>query len=294
MKFKYKVGMKVKVTNPLIEKHKKFMGMVGEIVTYSNNNTQESTFMDYSFDVVPTIGVRFETNKNMIFEFLEEELDFEKPKKSYKKASQDELRLYDLPIIPDSQRANDVRYAWFDKTRPFDKTTPMFERTTYYISASDFMTNYILGNVFRAKDSKEVKKHKQKIIYHRLHSMYEKQKDWAKIQRKAFNQLRKDNFVNGTDLDSPWSLDISNKNNIFYSKFADKGYYYRFSIGTDFFFITKASIPNKDEAKGNYKAIARICQDYAIGNFFTSEKDAKRSIIFQKLKTFFTSSDFKK
>ena len=80
MKFKYKVGMKVKVSNPLIEKHKKFMGMVGEIVTYSNNNTQESTFMDYSFDVVPTIGVRFETNKNMIFEFLEEELDFEKPK----------------------------------------------------------------------------------------------------------------------------------------------------------------------------------------------------------------------
>lgn len=224
MKFKYKVGMKVKVSNPLIKKHKKFMGMVGEIVTYSNNNTQESTFMDYSFDVVSTIGVRFETNKNMIFEFLEEELDFEKPKKVYKKASQDELRLYGLPIIPDSQRNNDVRYAWFDKT------TQMFEETSYCLSASDFMINYILGNVFRAKDSKEIKKHKQKIIYHRLHSMYDKQKDWAKIQRKAFNQLRKDNFENGTDLDSPWSLDISNKNNIFYSKFADKGYYYRFLL----------------------------------------------------------------
>jgi hypothetical protein len=47
-KSKYKVGMKVKVTNPLIEKHKKFMGMVGEIVTYSNNDT----YMDYSLDVV--------------------------------------------------------------------------------------------------------------------------------------------------------------------------------------------------------------------------------------------------
>jgi hypothetical protein len=240
--------------------------------------------MDYSLDVVSTIGVKFETNKNMVFEFLEEELDFEKPKKVYKKASQDELRLYDLPIIPDSQRANEIRYAWFDNN------TQIFDKTPCYLST--FMTNYILGNIVRAKVSKEVKKRKQKVIYHRLQSMYDKQKDWAKIQRKAFNQLRKDNFENGTDLDSLDPLDISNKNNIFYSKFADKGYYYKLHTSSDFFYIKKVSIPTKDEAKDKDQEMKRVCRDYATGNFFTSVKDAKRSIMFQKLKTFFPYSDY--
>lgn len=284
MKSKYSVGMKVKVSNPLIEKHKKFMGMVGEIVTYSNNDTQE--YLDYSFDVVPTIGVRFETNKNMIFEFLEEELDFEKPKKSYKRASQDELRLYDLPVIPDSQRANNLRYVWFDNK------SPITDKIASYISTSSFMSKYILGNIIREKDSKEVKKRKQKVIRHRLHSMYDKQKDWAKIERKSFNQLRKNNFENGTDLDSHGPLDISNKNNIFYSKFVDKGYYYKFHTSSDFFFLKKVFIPNIFEAKDKDQVMERVCRDYATGNFFTSVKDAKRSIMFQKLKTFFTYSDY--
>lgn len=295
---KLKPGLYVEVTNPILSKHKKFLNLVGKVRAVTDDNIE-------GIDAVFTAMVDFQNNPHCTFEFLAEELTIvnepapeqevkepeeeekkeEEPK--YHKARQDDLAGDNVPIIPDKKRGgNNLRTVFWDDA--YDG--PIAKHYTNDAS-SEFMVNYILGNVFRSSDI--FKFRYDKMMYHRISSLYDKQRDWAWIERKIYNGTRKDNFYNKDTDPVDWKTRLSDPKNILLSKYAQNDHYYKFIIGTDRFIISKVIMPcvNK-KGMGIPGGIpdtvyARAAIDYATGNFFTSIKDAKRSIMFQKLKTFF-------
>lgn len=293
---KLEPGLYVKVTNPILSKHKKFLNLIGKVKAVTDTNID-------GIDPIFTAMVMFKYNPNCAFEFLAEELTIvnepsseqevkepeeeeevtpEEPK--YHKARQDDLYNDDVPIIPDKKRCgNNLRTAFWD-----DYYGPSVKQYTNDASF-EFMLNYIIGNVFRPDKDILPKFRYDNMIYHRISSLYDKQKDWAWIERKIYNGTRKDNFYNKDTDPVDWKTRLGDPKNILLSKYAQNDHYYKFIIGTDRFTISKVIMPCVDKKDGGIPETVydRAAMDYAIGNFFTSVKDAKRSVMFQKLKTFF-------
>lgn len=291
---KLEPGLYVKVTNPILNKHKKFLNLVGKVRAVTDDNIPD-------IDAVFTAMVDFQYNPKCTFEFLAEELtivnepapeqEVKEPKEEedipeepkYHKARQDDLYNDDVPIIPDKKRGgNNLRTVIWDDA--YDGP-----EVRYYTNdaSSEFMMNYILGNVFRRDDIQKFRH--DNMMYHRISSLYDKQRDWAWIERKIYNGTRKDNFYNKDTDPVDWKTRLADPKNILLSKYAQNDHYYKFIIGTDRFTISKVIMPcvNKKDGGIPETVYVRAAMDYATGNFFTSVKDAKRSIMFQKLKTFF-------
>ena len=288
-KSNFKPGALVKVVSPFIKKHKKFKGMIGKVRSVIGD-------VDEHIDCITTVFVDFPYNNKCSFEFLEEELEYigeeetkkevkEEPKKErkYHKARQDDLKKDDVPIINSNNLVTSNKVA----SVRIEDNEPWTEQYVAQDEDEDFVKNYILGNVFRPTrtNDPEPKYDIERAIHHRIYSLYDKQRDWANIERGAYNWYRKDVFSKSGEYNTKdWRKNVlGDKRNILRSKFENS--YYRFQIGGDMFFLRKAVMP-LDE---NYPEpiFERVCIDYAMGNFFTSEKDAKRSLLFQKLKTFF-------
>ena len=290
-KSNFKPGALVKVVSPFIKKHKKFKGMIGKVRSVIGD-------MDEHIDCITTVFVDFPYNNKCSFEFLEEELEYigeeekeakeevkEEPKKErkYHKARQDDLKKDDVPIINSNNLITSNKVA----SVRIEDNEPWTEQYVAQDADENFVKDYILGNVFRPTKTNdpEPKYDIERAIFHRIYSLYDKQRDWANIERGAYNWYRKDVFSKSGDYDTKdWRKNaLGDKRNILRSKF--EGWYYRFQIGGDRFFLRRAIIPsNENEPEAIFE---RVCIDYAMGNFFTSEKDAKRSVLFQKLKTFF-------
>ena len=64
----FKIGDIIKISNPILSKHKKFLNMVGKIVSLSDTNIP-------ALDVIPTAFIKFPYNVNGDFEFLIEEIE---------------------------------------------------------------------------------------------------------------------------------------------------------------------------------------------------------------------------
>ena len=242
-------------------------------------------------------------SSNCAFEFLAEELvildnmdpavkEFneikeEKPPK-YHRARQYDLAKNNVPIIPDKKVCGNRLYFtyWSHPTQCEPTSMPINSRN----GGSEFIKDYILGNVHRPDyDGIKSTFNQERAAYHRITSLYDKQRDWAWIERKIYNKTRRDNFDNKDTDPVDWRTRLGDPKNILLSKYAQNDHYYKFIIGTDRFVISKVIMPCVDKKDGGIPEIvyARAAIDYATGNFFTSVKDAKRSILFQKLKTFF-------
>ena len=303
-------NMIVKVTNPILQKHKKFLNMVGVVRSVTDIDGDD-------LDVIQTAFIDFKYNPKCSFEFLLEELepasekdigseyvlinpDSSKKEKvpefeghKFHKATQDELKANDVPIIPDGTGSNNIRSVKWN----LGDNYPWVEQK--YADKSDhaFIKDYVLGNVFRPykEGDPEINFDRERSVYNRIYSLYNKQLDWAWIERKVYNNHRRTCYAKANNLTfnkdwditksaSDWKTKLGNSKNILYSKFGKDRYYYHFAFCGNKFRIVKVLFPIE---RDNDIIFERACMDYAIGNFFISKKDAKRSLMFQKIKTFF-------
>ena len=220
-----------------------------------------------------------------IVKFLDE---YNKEKEEHKKMKDFKNT---LPMIPSSCGTSTIDnsiYTYVDQTNDDD----VFEIVGTPITVTDGYTkdlldkyNYIFGNFFRNPDKAYL--HRNRVSDH-INKMVEKAKDWAQIVRK---QYQKENIYQ----DKKDRLNIkSSLDNIFDSKFAigDENkeiVYYKFIVVSEDgwlkpeFKLVKTKVENIEP---DYSK-ATICFDYASGNFFLTAKEAKTSIMFKKLKTFF-------
>ena len=303
-KFTLEPNMVVKVTNPILEKHKKFLNMVGVVRSIADVDEKD-------LDVIATAFVDFEYNKKCSFEFLLEELAvigikdgvnnstknesktpvFEGHK--FHKATQDELKANDVPIIPDGTGSNKIGSVKWE----LGDNYPWIEYAYADKSEHKFIKDYVLGNVFRPnkEGDPEINIDRERSVYNRIYSLYNKQLDWAWIERNVYNNHRrtcydKDGNLtfkkewNITKSASDWKNYLGNTKHILYSKFGKDRFYYHFAFCGNKFRIVKVLFPIEQD---NDIIFERACMDYALGNFFISKKDAKRSLMFQKIKTFF-------
>ena len=304
-KFTFEPNMVVKVINPILEKHKKFLNMVGVVRSIADVDEKD-------LDVIATAFVDFEYNKKCSFEFLleelavigikdgvdnsqkkEEELAFEGHK--FHKATQDELKANDVPIIPDGTGSNKIGSVKWE----LGDNYPWIEYAYADKSEHKFIKDYVLGNVFRPnkEGDPEINIDRERSVYSRIYSLYNKQLDWAWIERKVYNNYRRTIYQNGDIYHKEFSIGkeavdwkkfLGNTRHILKSKYAKNRFYYRFSICGNKFCIKRVLFPIDQDSDIVFE---RACTDYAMGNFFLSKKDAKRSIMFQKLKTFFKYDD---
>ena len=144
-----------------------------------------------------------------------------------------------------------------------------FEPSVYYFKNDSLydISLYNAGFVFRTFE--EAKRNKYKV-QDSLYKNFEKQKDWATIERKIFNDI---------------NLKYGNLENIKFSKFFKNRYYYKICIDPEFetFYIKKMNIGN-----GN---LYLTCFDYATENFFLTKSEARNSKMYKKMKTFFKLSN---
>lgn len=307
-----KLNMVVKVTNPILQKHKKFLNMVGVVRSITDIDGED-------LDVIQTAFVDFKYNPKCSFEFLLEELepadekdgfeyllnnsDSSKKEKApefeghkFHKATQDELKANDVPIIPDGTGSNKVGSVRWE----LGDNYPWIEY--FYADKGDhrFVKDYILGDIFRPikHGDTEPEFNRERATYHRIYSMYDKQVDWATIERKVYNSYRRTIYEHGDIYHKDfnigkeavdWKKFLGNTRHILKSKYAKNRYYYHFSICGNEFCIKRVIFPIDQDS--DIIIFERACTDYATGNFFLSKKDAKRSIMFQKLKTFFKYDD---
>jgi hypothetical protein len=297
----FKIGDIIKISNPILKKHKKFLNMVGKIISLSDTNIP-------ALDVIPTAFIKFPYNVNGDFEFLIEEIELtdrknynepepvKKPEfegHKFHKATQDELKANDVPIIPDGTGSNKIGSVKWE----LGDNYPWTEYAYADKSEHKFIKDYVLGNVFRPdKDGDpEINIDRERSVYNRIYSLYNKQLDWAWIERKVYNNHRRTCYDKAGNLTfkkewditksaSDWKNYLGNTKHILYSKFGKERFYYHFAFCGNKFRIVKVLFPIEQD---NDVIFERACMDYAIGNFFISKKDAKRSLMFQKIKTFF-------
>lgn len=191
-----------------------------------------------------------------------------------------------LPMIPVGNGGyidENISSVYFHVFDPVETHEDDFT-ADFYTNSNEDKLNYIFGNFFRTLDECKENKKKIKDV---IDKAVEKQKDWAMINRIMFHSgyFEKNNH-------GDYEITPSSSAAIFCSKFAEKIHddtrieYYK--LTTDhfqtYFYIKKVVVYNhKDTIDEHHKA----CFDYATGNFFLTHKEAKNSMMFKKMKTFF-------
>ena len=293
----------VKITNP-DKYHEKYKNKEGYITSTHDSTLGKRYIVEFNDKNIPPVVVY-----NNEFE-----IDFGKNlREKEKKYMKDELKK-SFPLIPVTKYNDPMNNTLYLYVNPEfrwpedenylvenkgDKFVNIVEENDYKQSLLD-KYNYIFGNFFRT-DSDDAQRNVNKMADH-INKMVEKTKDWANIIRTQF----KDNNVY---TDEKGDLKIApsvasildskfRKYDESYDKDPAQGYitYYKFKIfsanhskttdghtPTFRFSISKVTIGSKDDDK----MLAELCRDYCIGNFFLTKKEAKTSIIFRKLSTFF-------
>lgn len=171
----------------------------------------------------------------------------------------------DIPMIPQgydkepiSINNSSVYFSW-ESSNSFNPLCEYFDNNDYLQ-----ILKYINGDFFRTEIDAII--HRNKVL-DTTYKNFEKMKDWASIERKIFNS----SILNRGSLDNIKLSKFSN-----HKKFR---YYYKICCNREFntFSIEKQTITPS----------AIMCFDYAIGNFFITRSEAKNSVMYKKMKTFF-------
>ena len=242
------------------------------------SNSKKDKFTDEIFDAIDK--VLSENNDEKENKEKKEIKHHNKELKKYKKT---------LPLIP----CAGVESEPFTKPKVYQEHTTKYysndinfpkPRKNYFTYEENYpIYHFITGNFHRTKEE-AIKNRKADLDS--MKKAAEKQKDWVEIVRKAVKENNKDIGEN----DEVKKL-IPDFNNIKLSKFYDKKdnsfTYYKiskiFSSGNKYFHIEKISRISATK----YNILNLIAEDYAKGNFFLTEKEAKNSMMYKKMKTFF-------
>lgn len=172
----------------------------------------------------------------------------------------------EVPVIPQGygKEKNNINNSLLYSNLGVD-----FEPLAYYFSNSNLYDISLYNEGFCFRTYEEAKRNKFKV-QDSLYKKFEKQKDWANIERKIFNNN---------------NLKSGNLEYIKFSKFFKNRFYYKICIDPEFetFYIKKMNIGN-----GNSYL---TCFDYATENFFLTKSEAKNSKMYKKMKTFFKLSN---
>jgi hypothetical protein len=255
-------------------------------VTFSALGQKADTDVKYAWD--PDCKKR----EKIVAKAKEKAPEFEGHK--FHKATQDELKANDVPIIPDGTGSNKIGSVKWE----LGDNYPWIEYAYADKSEHKFIKDYVLGNVFRPDKDGDLEINiidRERSVYNRIYSLYNKQLDWAWIERAVYNNYRRTCYNKAgnsifkkewdiTKSASDWKKYLGNTTHILYSKFGKERFYYHFAFCGNKFRIVKVLFTIEQD---NDIVFERACMDYALGNFFISKKDAKRSLMFQKIKTFF-------
>ena len=160
----------------------------------------------------------------------------------------------------------------------------------FFTHSNEDKLNYIFGNFFRTLN--ECKENK-KIIKDVINKAVEKQTDWAMMMHKLFKSGNFEKNIHGVyeifpSISSIFCSKFAKKirSDIYAKRYEKRIEYYKLTTDSlqSYFYIKKVAVCSM---KDSMKEKSKVCFDYATGNFFLTYREAKNSMMFKKMKTFF-------